>query len=306
LWNASRFTLMNLEDFEAAAPSAALPLSVVEAWVLSRLQQVITETVNRLDSYDFDQAAHVLYQFVWHEFCDWYLELIKPQLYDAANQAGRRHCQEVLVKVLSTILRLLHPFVPFITEEVWQKLPGVTGSIMVAPYPQPDPALINSRAEAEMRLVMDTITAIRNLRGEMNVPPASQVEVHLYSSAAQPLEILGRHRQAVSLLARVQELHCNSAGGPPAAAAKAVVDGVEIFMPLTGIIDFKEEERRLARELEKIGKELAQAQRKLSNEDFLNKAPAEVVQKEKERVHSWSEKLTKLQYHQQRIRELMG
>ena len=273
---------------------------------MSRLQQVAAETVTRLNSYDFEQAAHVLYQFIWHEFCDWYLELIKPQLYDTQNPSARRHAQGILLKVLSAILRLLHPFIPFITEEIWQKLPGADGSIMVAPYPQPDPTLVNPAAEAEMRLVMDTITAVRNLRGEMNVPPASQVEVFLYSKDAQPLQILRRHQQAVTLLAKVREPHYNDYSGPPAASAKAVVDAVEIFLPLTGVIDFAEEERRLARELEKIGKELAQAQRKLANEDFLRKAPAEVVEKEQERVQTWSEKLNKLQNHQQRIRELMG
>ncbi|MDP3182513.1 MAG: valine--tRNA ligase [Desulfobaccales bacterium] len=305
VWNACRFTLMNLEDFEPLLPDV-LPLTAVEAWILSRLQQVTSETATRLDSYDFDQAAHVLYQFIWHEFCDWYLELIKPQLYDAGNQQARYHCQGILLQVMSAILRLLHPFIPFITEEVWQKLPGAAGSIMVAPYPQPDPTLVNPAAEAEMRLVMDTITAIRNLRGEMNVPPASQVEIFLYSAKPQPLEILRRHSQAVTLLAKVQEPHYNEDSGPPAAAAKAIVDAVEIFMPLTGVLDFAEEERRLAREVEKITKELTQAQRKLANEDFLAKAPAAVVAKEKERVQTWTEKLTKLQNHQQRIRELMG
>jgi valyl-tRNA synthetase len=305
VWNACRFTLMNLEDFDPTTPGAARPLPMVEAWILSRLQQVSRETAARLDAYEFDQAANVLYQFIWHEFCDWYLELIKPQLYDKENASARRHCQEVLLQVLSAILRLLHPFMPFITEEVWQKLPGVSGSIMAASYPQADDNLLNSQAEEEMRLVMETITAIRNLRGEMNVPPASQVEVYLRSVDALSLAALDRHRQSVMLLARVKELYAN-ADAAPAAAAKAVVDGVEIFMPLAGVIDFKEEDRRLAREIEKIGKELTQAQRKMSNEDFLAKAPAEVVQKEKERLQSWSEKLTKLKAHQERIKGLMG
>ena len=157
-----------------------------------------------------------------------------------------------------------------------------------------------------MGLVMETIIAIRNLRSEMNVPPTSQVEVFLRSDDAPALEKLARHRQNISLLAKVRELHCPAASGPPAASAKAVVAGVEIFMPLTGIIDFKEEARRLNQEMDKIGRELAQAQRKLANEDFLAKAPAEVVSKEKERLQSWSEKLTKLKAHQERIKELMG
>jgi valyl-tRNA synthetase len=206
---------------------------------------------------------------------------------------------------MSAILRLLHPFMPFITEEIWQKLPGTQGSVMTASYPEADESLLNPGAEAEMRLVMETITAIRNLRGEMNVPPATQVSVFLQSADAQALEILSRHRQAFGLLARVRELSGNAPSGPPAAAAKAVVASVEIFLPLAGIIDFSEEERRLAKEMDKLGKDLAAAQRKLSNEDFLSKAPAEVVQKEKDKVAAWTEKLGKLKHHRERIKELM-
>ena len=153
---------------------------------------------------------------------------------------------------------------------------------------------------------METITAIRNIRGEMNVPPGTQVEVFLHSPEAPPIEALVRHQQAIKILARVQELHCNSAGGPPAAAAKAVVGAVDIFMPLAGIIDFAEEANRLDRELEKLGKDVNQAQRKMSNEDFLAKAPAEVVQKEQAKLQTQTEKLNKLKTHRERIKELMG
>jgi valyl-tRNA synthetase len=306
IWNACRFTLMNLEGFDIAAPADAQPLTTVEAWIMSRLQQVITETRAALDSYAFDQAANTLYQFIWHEFCDWYLELIKPQLYDKDHPATRAHCQAVLLKVLNAILRLLHPFVPFITEEIWQKLPGAQGSVMVAPYPQPDPALANPESEAELRLVMETIAVIRNIRGEMNVPPATQVEVFLHSPEAGALEALNRHEHAIKILARVQTLHYNIDGGPPTASAKAVLDNVEIFLPLTGIIDFAEEARRLEKELQKLTKDLDQAQRKLSNEDFLAKAPPEVVAKEKEKLAGWTEKLTKLKTHRERIRGLIG
>ncbi len=227
VWNACRFTFMNLEGFDPEPPAGGAdekPLTAVEAWIMSRLQQVIRETRKSLDSYDFDQAANVLYQFIWHEFCDWYLELIKPQLYDKEDAAARSHCQGVLLQVLSAVLRLLHPFMPFITEEIWQKLPGAQGSIMVAPYPIQDPGFDHPGAEAEMNLVMATLTAIRNIRGEMNVPPGTQVEVFLHSPEAGAIEALNRHRQSIQILGRVQELHCNSAGGPPAAAAKAVVE----------------------------------------------------------------------------------
>jgi len=260
---------------------------------------------DRLNAYEFDLAAHALYQFIWHEFCDWYLELIKPQLYDKQNPAARRHCQGVLQGLMSAILRLLHPFMPFITEEIWQKLPGVQGSVMVAPFPEADDALINPAAEAEMRLVMDTITAIRNLRGEMNVPPPTQVEVFLQSADAQVIEDLQRHRQSFTLLAKVKDLQFNATSGPPAAAAKAVVEAVEIYLPLAGIIDFSEEAARLTKEIDKLSKDLAAAQRKLTNEDFLNKAPAKVVANEKEKVQTWTEKLAKLKHHRERIGELM-
>ena len=162
---------------------------------------------------------------------------------------------------------------PFITEEIWQKLPGAQGSIMVAPYPQPDPEFDHPGAEAELNLVMATITAIRNIRGEMNVPPGTQVEVFLHSPEAGAMEALDRHRQSIQILGRVQELHYNAAGGPPAAAAKAVVDAVDIFMPLTGIIDFAEEAKRLDRELEKLGKEVTQAQRKMSQRGLPGQSP---------------------------------
>jgi valyl-tRNA synthetase len=309
VWNASRFTLMHLEDYDPASlPDEAGPksLRVEEAWIVSRLQQVVKETRTRLDAYEFDQAANSLYQFIWHEFCDWYLEIIKPQLYDKENLAARRHCQGVLLHLLSAALRLLHPFMPFLTEEIWQKLPGPRGSIMVAPYPEVDEALINPGAEAELDMVMGCIIAIRNLRAEMNVPPAIQLKAYIHSFDDQVIQELHKHWQSLSLLAKVEELYFNDVSGPPPTSARAVVRNVDIYLPLAGIIDFTEEERRLTREIEKLGKDLTAAQRKLSNEDFLSKAPAQVVQKEKEKLRSWTEKLTKLKNHRERIKELMG
>ena len=319
VWNASRFTLMNLEDYSGTGfqpvegssgagfqPVDDQPLTTVEAWIISRQQQVAKEVAARLDAYEFDMAANALYQFIWHEFCDWYLELIKPQLYAKEDPVARRHCQGVLVGLLSAILRLLHPFMPFITEEIYQKLPGIQGSIMVAPYPEAIEALLNPQAEAELNLLMDTITAIRNLRGEMNVPPALQVDVFLQSPGIQVIAALQRHSQSLTQLAKVKELNFNDPSGPPAAAAKAVVDAVDIYLPLAGIIDFSEEDRRLTKEIDKLSKDLSGAQRKLTNEDFLAKAPAEVVAKEKDKVQGWTEKLTKLKNHRERIKELMG
>jgi valyl-tRNA synthetase len=307
VWNASRFTLMNLVDYDVAlAQSDKLPLTVVERWVVSRLQQITREVIAALESYNFDQAAHVIYQFTWHEFCDWYLELIKPLLYDNNNPELRGHTQRVLQEVLSTILRLLHPFMPFVTEEIWHKLPDSPGSVMRAPFPRSRPELQDETAQAEMKLIMDTISAIRNLRGEMNVPPASRVKVLLFSPHLHSREILARHRPSLINLARLEELIIQEGGEAPGASAKAIVDQVEIYLPLTGLIDFSEEDRRLVKEMEKIARDLTLAQRKLSNEDFLAKAPTEVVNKEQDKVQVWSEKLAKLRTHREKIKELMA
>ena len=310
VWNASRFTLMNLEGYDPGREDRA-PLSVEESWILSRLQQVKAETLRHLETYAFDQAAHVLYQFTWHEFCDWYVELVKPKLSSDASTEARHHTQRVLLEVLSAILRLLHPFMPFITEEIWHKLPGARGSIMVAPYPLPEVALENPAAEAEMGLVMESIVAIRNMRAEMNVPPAASVSILAFSQDPRLLRILAAHQQSVRLLARVQDFQFQPDGTPPAAAAKSVVlysrgGSLDLVMPLTGLIDFKEEARRLNREMDKLSRELAQAQKKLANEDFLSKAPTAVVERERERHQALTEKLSKLKSHEKRLKSLLA
>jgi valyl-tRNA synthetase len=200
---------------------------------------------------------------------------------------------------------------PFVTEEIWHKLPGTQGSIMVAPFPAADPGLTDLDAEAELTLAMDTITAIRNLRAEMNVATGAPVEIVAASEQSRPLEVLQRHAPAVTLMTRVQKLSFNPGGPPPEASAKAVVlapggGTVELVMPLAGLIDFREEERRLNREMDKLSRELAQVQTKLANEDFLAKAPAEVVARDQERLQALNDKMGKLKSHQKRLRALIG
>jgi valyl-tRNA synthetase len=310
VWNASRFTLMNLGDFDPAREDG-LSLTTVEDWILSRLQRVETECARYLDTYAFDQAAHVLYQFTWHEFCDWYLELIKPEMGEKASPEVRHHTQRVLLEVLGAIIKLLHPFMPFVTEEIWHKLPGAAGSIMVAPFPAPDPALENPAAESEMALIMESIVAIRNMRAEMNVPPSAQVTVLVFSQEPELLERLEAHQSSIRLQARLLDLQFQPDGGPPAASAKSVVispegGSLDLIMPLAGLIDFKEEARRLNREMDKLSRELASVQKKLANEDFLAKARPDVVEREQERLQTLNEKHTKLKSHEKRLKELLG
>ncbi len=310
VWNACRFTLMNLGDYDPTRPDD-LPLTAVERWIVSRLQRVAQDTAAHLDEYDFDQTANILYQFIWHEFCDWYLEFIKPALAPGADAAARHHSQRVLADTLGAIVKLLHPFMPFVTEEIWHKLPGTQGSIMVAPFPAADPGLIDPDAEAGLTLVMETITAIRNLRAEMNVSTGAPVEIVAVSEQSRSLEVLQRHAPAVTLMTRVQKFSFNPGGPPPEASAKAVVlapggGTVELIMPLAGLIDFREEERRLNREMDKLSRELAQVQTKLANEDFLAKAPPQVVARDQERLQALNDKMGKLKSHQKRLRSLIG
>ncbi|HSO72471.1 MAG TPA: class I tRNA ligase family protein, partial [Thermodesulfobacteriota bacterium] len=307
VWNACRFTFMNLEGFDPATSAGdadAYEKTTVEAWIMSRLQQVIRETRKSLDSYAFDQAANTLYQFIWHEFCDWYLELIKPALYDSQDPNVKMHTQKVLQDILSALLRLLHPFMPFVTEEIWHKLPSAQGSIMQAPFPTAQIELIDPAAEAEMNLLMAVITSVRNLRSEMNISPGAKVPIRFYSSNQAALAALGQQVGSLEILAKINGLAFNPAEDRPQAAAKAVVEDVEIYLPLAGLIDFAEEDRRLTREMDKISKDLTTAQRKLANEDFLAKAPAEVVAKEKERVQTLTEKMAKLKSHREKIKAL--
>ncbi len=296
LWNAARLTLLNVEP-EADGP-AELPrdLPVEEAWIISRLGAVTAEVRLALDEYRFNDAAQTLYQFTWHEFCDWYLELAKPALY-GDDPGAKRVTQAVLTRVLSALVRLLHPFIPFITEEIHQKLVPDGGSIMVAPYPQADEFPRDEAAEARVARLIETVTSIRNIRGEMNVPPGAMIEVVLACSDPDAAATLTAFEHHLVNLARAESVRV-AVGAPeslrPAGSAAGVAGDVSVFVPLAGLVDFAAEEARLGKEITKIDKDLSRVQAKLGNDDFLHKAPAEVVQKEKDKAAALSGKLAKL------------
>ena len=191
IWNASRFTLTNLEGFDPGGPSRKAEYTLADRWILSRVNRAVADVRRSLDDYKFNEAASAIYQFLWHEFCDWYIELIKPELYQEKNPAQKWLAQKVLVRVLDVSLRLLHPFMPFITEEIWQNLPGNQGSIMVSEFPRVEEGELQPEDEAEMELVMGVIGAVRNLRSELNIPPAKKVEVILHSGQEKIPETLG-------------------------------------------------------------------------------------------------------------------
>ncbi|MGB9887232.1 MAG: valine--tRNA ligase [Moorellales bacterium] len=286
IWNAARFTLMNLEDFQEAGPSA--PEELPDRWILSRLEAVTREVTEYLEAYELGEAARVLYEFTWSEFCDWYLEMAKLRLY-GEDPARRRTAQRVLLQVLRELMKLLHPFMPFITEEIWNYLPGSEGSLMLADWPVPT-GRTDPQAEEAVQLLMEVIRGIRNLRGEMRLPPAQSVPVYLVAEAAATRSLLEEGRELIRRLAQAEPIEVRAQMEPPRQAAGAVAPGVQIFVPLAGLIDFDRERERLGKELAAVSRELARTRQKLANPDFLSRAPEEVVVREKKRAEELAAK----------------
>jgi valyl-tRNA synthetase len=297
LWNASRFALMNLADFDPAGlDPAALDLSLADQWILTRLSEVIAETERTLAEYKFNDAAGALYTFTWHEFCDWYIELSKDDLYGEEPER-RRTAQAVLYTVLEQLLRLLHPFMPFVTEEIWQVLPGQrpAPSIMVADYLPAASLPVNHQGAEKMALIMDVIKGIRNIRGEMNVPPGKQISAVLACKSPASAAVMEQGRDYIRSLARVDELRFGMEVERPAEAATQVAGEVEILLPLAGLINVAEERKRLEKEIAKIEKDVTLFNKKLSNEAFLAKAPPEVLEKDRNKLKDARGKMQILQ-----------
>jgi valyl-tRNA synthetase len=310
IWNASRFVLMNLKDFEQGRDHEIRPLgddSLPDRWIREKLNQVIRSVERSLEDYRFNEASHSLYQFIWHEFCDWYLELIKPYLYQDKDLSRKRLTQATAVEVLDTTLRLLHPFMPFVTEEIWRQLPleRRDGSIMAASFPKPEERFDDDQASEEMGLVIEIITALRNIRGEMNVSPGDQIDVSLHPKRPEIKERLLRDQGFIKNLAKVRNIRFLEELERPAYSAFAVVRDVELFVPMDRS-KMEEEAKRLQKEIMKIEKEIAFVNQKLSNEQFLSKAPPDVVQEEKEKALQYQAVRGKLQENLKKIEEALS
>ena len=297
LWNASRFALMNLEDFEPAANNLdSSKLTLAERWILTRLADVAGETRKALEEYKFNEAASVLYAFTWHEFCDWFIELSKDDLY-GDDLTRKATAQTALYTVLEQLLRLLHPFMPFVTEEIWQALPGTrpAASIMAASFSSVEMLPVDPQGAARMELVMDVIKGIRNIRGEMNVPPGKRIAAVLECKTNDASEVLAAGEGYIKSLARVDSLEFGVSVERPSQAATQVAGEVEILLPLAGLIDLDEEQKRLEKEIAKVEKDVVMFSKKLSNESFLAKAPPEVLEKDRQKLADAQEKLAILQ-----------
>ncbi|MFQ5673009.1 MAG: valine--tRNA ligase [Nitrospinales bacterium] len=295
LWNASRFVFMNLEDYRGGHRLADAEHDLADRWILSRLNAACREVNRSLEEFKFNEAASAVYKFIWREFCDWYIELSKPRL--LAGGAARQVTQNVLVHVLESCLKLLHPFMPFITEEIWQKLPADGRSIMTAPFPKYDPSREDADAENSLGLIMGVITSVRNIRGEMNFNPGLFLSLLIKINDGETADILNRYSRYIKELAKVSELEVGASVVKPRVAASSVLNGMDIIVPLEGTMDFDMERKRIQKELKKIEKDISFLGKKLSNRNFVQKAPPEIIEKDKQKKQTLTEKQAKLLSH---------
>ncbi len=296
IWNAARFVLMNLKGEEFRLKEEELTLA--DRWIRSRMGGIIEELNDALENYKFYEAANKIYHFVWHEFCDWYIELVKPSL-----KEGNKTSEAVLVDTLDQILRLLHPFMPFITEEIWHHLPSSGKSLAVAPWPKVRKEWKDESLEADMKFTQEAIVEIRTLRAENRIPPKEKTDLRIKVSSnvkvKGKVEILTNPQNKIYIqtLANVQEIEIFKGGFPKRKnLLKGIVSDVEIALPLEkGLINFNQERKRLERELSKIGSDTERIEKRLQNSNFLNRAPKEVIQETKRRLGELRNKKTKLE-----------
>ncbi|WP_409293401.1 valine--tRNA ligase [Peribacillus sp. SCS-37] len=289
IWNASRFALMNMEGLKYEDIDLSGEKSVADKWILTRLNQTI-ETVTRLaDKYEFGEVGRALYTFIWDDFCDWYIEMAKLPLY-GEDEAAKKTTRSILAYVLDQTMRLLHPFMPFITEEIWQNLPHKGESITTAEWPVPQEEFTDQRASDEMKLLVDIIRAVRNIRSEVNTPLSKKIKLVLKAKDAGVEEVLNKNAAYIERFCNPEELIIGTEGAESDKAMTAVVTGVELILPLEGLINIDEEIQRLQKELDKLTKEVERVQKKLGNQGFIAKAPEAVIEEEKAKEKDYSEK----------------
>ena len=304
LWNAFRFVWMNLEEkhiengrWEQVQKIVAdEQADLADLWILSRYQKTVRKVTRGLEQFKFHEAVDAIYTFFWREYCDWYLELIKPRLHEPSQPEKRDAALVVAVTVFKGLLQLLHPFVPFITEELWQKLRTEpdSESIMISLWPAESRTFINEGVERSMEALQQVIGAVRNIRGEMNVPPNKPARVIVKGSNGANLDLIKRHEAYFQHLARVEKLECTRKVAKPRKAASAVVNDLEIYVPLEGLIDLNVERNRLEKEITRLERQLEVLNQKLQSSEFLSKAPEEVVDRERKKKADFESSLNKL------------
>ncbi|HET8654406.1 MAG TPA: valine--tRNA ligase [Longimicrobiaceae bacterium] len=298
LWNAGRFALMNVGDEPVPSlDEVGTSIEFADRWILSRLSRATREITEDLERFRLNEAALAGYRFFWGDLADWYLEMVKPRLRGEMGEESRQAARATLVTVLDLTLRLLHPVTPFITETVWQRLPrhrGDAPSLMVAQWPEPVPAWEDDRVEEAVRELQELIGTVRNLRAEYGVAPGQRVKLRVVGAGDETASLLASARRTLADLARVEDVSAERVEGEVGASA-VLRSGAEIFLPLAGVIDLDRERLRLRGEIDRLRGQLAGTERKLANESFVSRAPAEVVQRERDKVTSFGEQVEKLE-----------
>ncbi len=309
LWNATRYVLMNAEGYDTGVDeSAEAQLSLADRWIVSRLQQVEAEVAKHFDNYRFDLAANALYEFTWNEYCDWYLELAKPILNQESGDAEKRGTRKTLVRVLETILRLLHPITPFITEEAWQAVAPLAGregdTIMLAPYPQADESKIDLEAMAELEWVKKFIIGVRKIRSEMDIAPGKPLPVFLDGLNSQDKQWLDNNQHYLLSLAKLAGIEVLEPNATVPESAVALVGEMKVLIPIAGLIDKDAELARLSKEMSKLQNEIKRLSGKLKNQGFVAKAPEAVVAKEREKLAGYQSALHNLETQYEKIQQI--
>ena len=309
IWNATRYVLMQCEGEDCGADGGEVSLSLADRWIISRLQEAEQSVTRAIETYRLDLAAQAIYEFIWNEYCDWYLELSKPVLWDEnASVEQKRGTRRTLIRVLEATLRLAHPLIPFITEEIWQKLKplaGVSGeTILWAPYPKADDRKIDPAASADIEWLKAVILGVRNIRGEMNISPAKKLALYFYNGSAEDQRRLEENRQYLLKIAALENITWLAPGEEAPVSATALAGQLELLVPMAGLIDKDAELARLHKEVAKLEGDIAKTQGKLSNSKFVDKAPQEVVDKERNRLVDLQSALGKLKEQVGRIERL--
>jgi len=315
IWNAARYVLMNTEDQDCGQQGGEVALSSADRWIISRLQETEQQIIRAIEGYRFDHMAQTLYEFTWNEYCDWYLELSKPVLHDPASSAAAlRGTRQTLVQVLETLLRLAHPVMPFLTEEIWQRIAPLAGvskttrptteTIMLQPWPQPEPALIDTEAVAEIEWVRQFILGVRKIRSSMDIKPGKLLPVLLQNGSEQDRQRLAANLTYLKNLGRIESIQWLEPAEDAPESATALVGDMKLLIPMAGLIDKQAELARLGKEIDKLQKEIRRLEGKLGNAAFIAKAPAEVVDKERHKLAEYRKAAAQLQEQRARIEKL--
>ena len=305
IWNASKFVLMNLEGFDESFVPSAEDYTLADKWILEEYNKTVTNITNNLDKFELGEAASAVYDFIWNTYCDWYIELAKPRLYNKEGGRDRQTAQYLLVSILRHMMELLHPFMPFVTEHIWQHLPHEGESIMVAPWPSTLSMEGFGSAAAHMNVMMDGIKGIRNMRAEINVPMGKRSEVILVPATEELKGILETHGDYFHTLGWAEKVTVLSPDAPkPENATVTVVNGLEVYLLLKDLIDADKEKERIAKEQATVLKEIARLEGKLNNQGFLAKAPEAVVAKEKEKLEEYKQKQQALNEREEFLKTL--